>query len=537
MKRIGLALAAVLSASAAAAAPIEASRLSAHVKVLASDAFEGRGPGTPGEDKTVAYIAQQFQAAGAEPAGENGGWTQAVAMKRFTLEAAPRIAFAGAPAACLKSAPASVIVWSRRSGARAVAVEGAPLVFAGFGVSAPDQDWDDFAGVDLRGKVAVVFMNDPDYRKQTGPFSGAAMSYYGRWTYKVEELARRGAAGVLMIHEEATTGLGWPLVQTVYTQPTIDIERGPGERLAFEGWIGFDAAKALFACAGRDLEAERAKAETGGFRAGPLGALSLDAAFTYRTDTTTTRNVVARVRGSSHPEESVLYTAHWDHMGRAGPDVTGDDIYNGALDNAGGVAGLLELARAFGSGPRPQRSIVFLATTLEEQGLLGAEYYAAHPLHDLARTAGGLNMDAVNLFGPVPNMVAAGYGKTDLQDRLEAEVKAAGRRLEPNPNDAIGFYFRSDHFPFVKQGVPMLFPGSGWDIADRLPNTRDPKIGTRFHQPSDEWGPDLDFNSAAADIDIYHRVGLKLANSRDWPGWNAGAEFKAVREASAAARR
>jgi Zn-dependent M28 family amino/carboxypeptidase len=265
--------------------------------------------------------------------------------------------------------------------------------------------------------------------------------------------------------------------------------------------------------------------------------MTLSARFETTIRTVDTHNVIALLPGRRHPNESFVYTAHWDHLGRGRPDSTGDTIYNGALDNAGGVAGLLELARAFAAGPRPQRSLLFIAMTLEESGLLGSEYYVTHPLHPLATTVGGINMDAVNLFGPTGTMEVTGLGHTSLEDYLGAELQAVGRRMQDDPNSVVGFYYRSDHFPFARAGVPFLFAGSGWELAEqRAPNIRDPQVGTRFHQPSDEWSPELDFAAAARDVTLYYRVCLRLANSRDWPGWRPGTEFAALRARSAAQR-
>ena len=527
-----LAAALVLAAAPAGAASVDPERISAHVRTLASDAFEGRGPGTAGEDKTIAYLTREFAAAGARPGGRDGAWTQEVEMVRFTVSrpATPQIAGGACPA----SIGRSLIAWSRKSGGR-VAVKDAPLVFVGFGVSAPDKQWDDFAGLDVRGKVAVVLTNDPDFAQATGPFRGADMTYYGRWSYKVEELARRGAAGAIVIHEEGPTGLPWALIETVYRQPMLDIPRGPGERVGFESWLPYTEAEKLFACAGRDLGAWKAMAQKPAFRGGRLGELSLSLDFDVTAETQVTRNVLARLPGARRPGETVVVTAHWDHMGIGAPDSTGDTIYNGALDNAGGVAGLLELARTLAAGPPLDRSVLFLAVTLEERGLLGAEYYAANPVWPLEKTVGGINMDAVNFFGPVDNMTLSGYGANELEDWLREALAERGRKLLPNPNDAVGFYFRSDHFPFVKRGVPVLFAGAGWDIADRLKNVRDPEVGARFHQPSDEWGEDLDFKAAAADMEVYRALLTRLANSDWWPGWKPGWEFGRPTPGAAAA--
>jgi Zn-dependent M28 family amino/carboxypeptidase len=385
--------------------------------------------------------------------------------------------------------------------------------------------------------VVVVLANDPDHELDHGPFGGHAMSYYGRMPYKVEEAGRHGALAIIAVHHDDYVGQPWRFTSGAYGGPSNGLPGADDARVAFGGWLRLDMAETLFRCAGLDLERERRAAQARGFRAHALAGMTLSARFDTTVRTVDTHNVIALLPGRRHPNESFVYTAHWDHLGRGRPDSTGDTIYNGALDNAGGVAGLLELARAFAAGPRPQRSLVFIAMTLEESGLLGSEYYVTHPLHPLATTVGGINMDAVNLFGPTGTMEVTGLGHTSLEDYLDAELQAAGRRMQDDPNSVVGFYYRSDHFPFARAGVPFLFAGSGWELAEqRAPNIRDPQVGTRFHQPSDEWSPELDFAAAARDVTLYYRVGLRLANSRDWPGWRPGTEFAALRARSAAQR-
>jgi len=509
---------------------IDPARLSAHVRMLASDAFEGRGPGTEGERRTIAYLAAQFRAAGARPGGERGGWTQAVRMNRYTLQGTPQVRIAGERENCRFEPGEGMILWSRNPSGR-IAIENAPLVFAGHGVVATAANWDDYGGADLRGAVVVLLANDPDHRMESGPFGGRAMSYYGRFSTKAEEAARRGALAVILVHDPDAADSSWDVYRAAYSSPANGLVEGVDSPLAFGSWLNLDLSRRLFACAGLDLAAEQAAAARQSFRARPLPGVRISVSVTVRVETTITHNVIAILPGRRRPNDYFLFTAHWDHMGRGRADATGDTIYNGALDNAGGVAGLLELARVFGAGPRPDRSLVFIAMTLEESGLLGAEYYAAHPLYPLERTVGGINMDAVNLFGPTGTMEVTGLGKTDLEDYLRAELAATGRRMQDDPNSVVGFYYRSDHFPFARRGVPFIFAGSGWDLAEQSP------LGQRFHQPSDQWGPELNFASAARDMRLYHRIGLRLANARTWPGWRPGAEFALLRARSDAARR
>jgi Zn-dependent M28 family amino/carboxypeptidase len=538
VKTVSAALALLLAAGAAAQAPptIEASELSRHVKMLASDEFEGRAPGTEGERRTIAYLAEQFAAAGAQPGGENGGWTQAVRMSRYRVAGTPEISLSG-DGECGFDLGDATTIWTRNAAPR-VEIAGAPLVFGGYGVHAPSLGWDDYGDLDLTGKVVVLLANDPDHEAETGPFGGPALSFFGRPGSKIEEAGRRGALGVLIVHHDEYLGMPWDFSRGAYSMPANALAGSDDGRVAFSSWLRLDAAERLFGCAGLELESERKAAQRQGFKARALPGLGLSARFDVEVEETVTHNVIARIRGSRHPDETFIYTAHWDHMGIGRADSAGDTIYNGAMDNAGGVAGLIELARVFAAGPRPERSIVFIATTLEENGLLGAEYYARNPIYPLETTVGGINMDAVNLFGPTGTMEVTGLGKTTLERYLEEELTATGRRMQDDPNSVVGFYFRSDHFPFVRRGVPFVFAGSGWELApEKAPNTRDPQVGTRFHQPSDEWVPELDFEAAARDIRLYHRVGSRLANSRDWPGWTSAGEFRHLREPSAAARR
>jgi Zn-dependent M28 family amino/carboxypeptidase len=527
----------LLALLAAAASPgaIRPERLSADVKVLASDAFEGRGPGTAGERKTIAYLIAQFKAAGAVPAGEHGGWTQAVTMRRHTIAEQRTLRVAGKTCA-IDLAPDAIL--STRNPATRVDLKHLPIVFAGYGIHAPERGWDDYANLDVRGKLVIVLPNDPDFQKDSGPFGGKAMSYYARAATKVEEAGRRGAAAVLAIADPDRSEYDWATYKNLYKGAASGVRDADADLVRFSGYMSPEASKKLFDCAGLDLASEAAKAGMAGFKGEPLDGISADAAFDVSVQERVTHNVAAKITGSKYPDEYFAYTAHWDHLGRGKPDRTGDDIYNGALDNAGGVAGLLELARAFGRGPRPQRSILIIAMTLEESGLLGSEYYASHPTVPLEKIAGGFNMDAINLFGMTKTMEVTSMGQTTLEDDLQRELARQGREMKDDPNSVVGFYYRSDHFPFAKRGVPFIFAGSGWELAgDKAPNTREPEVGTRFHQPSDEWMPSLDFKAAARDVELYYRVGKAIANSREWPRWKPGTDFKATREESDALRR
>ncbi len=538
-------LAALLAPAVAAAQPapgIDMGRVSAHVRILASDAFEGRGPGTPGEAKTVEYIVAQFKAEGLEPAGDGGGWTQAVTLNRFaTRPGASTSVRAGGRATPLTYAE-DAVVQSRKPGVSHVAVRDAPLVFVGYGVSAPERGWDDYKGVDLHGKVAVVLVNDPDFATpQAGRFDGRAMTYYGRWTYKFEELARQGALGVMIVHETPAAGYPWYVVRNSWSTPQFDIPRDPKERALVEGWMTRAAAVALLKSAGEDYDALKLAAQKPDFRPVLLKGATFSTDFTVDTASVVSRNVLAKRTGTARPGEAVLYGAHWDHLGVGGADTTGDKIYNGAADNASGVGGLLEIARQFASGPPPRRTVLFAAWTAEEKGLLGSEFYAAHPVTPLARTVANLNMDMLPIFGATHDVVVVGAGKGDIEDDLTRLAAAQGRATAPEPTPEAGGYFRSDHFSLAKAGVPALDFRAGNDLVDGG-RAKGAKLSADFnaqhyHQPSDQISDDWNLDGARQDLQIQYALGRELADSDRWPKWRAGAEFKPARDRTEAQRR
>jgi Zn-dependent M28 family amino/carboxypeptidase len=544
---IGAAIAAALCRpSGAAAAGADPARLSDHIRTLASDAFEGRGPATAGEDKAVAYIAGQFQSLGLKPAGDAGGWTQAVPLRRFETSGPITVGFTleGKPHPLVELQ--DIVVHSLRPTDH-VSVKNAPVVFIGYGVSAPDRRWDDFKGYDLKGKIAVVLINDPDFEMDPadplfGRFDGKAMTYYGRWTYKYEEAARRGALGMLIVHETAPAAYGWNTVKNSNSAPQFDIVRPIPEAThpLIEGWIQRDAAVALFKAAGLDFDAEKARARTEAFRPEPLVGASFFADYAVSASTIVSHNVIGKVAGAVRPGEAVLYGAHWDHLGVGLPDAKGDRIYNGAVDNASGVAGVLELARLFSQAPPPARSVYFIGFTAEEKGLLGSEYYAAHPVTPLATTVALLNLDVMNLNGPARDVSTRGKGEADLDGLVARAAEAQGRRYTHDPHLEEGSFFRADHFSLARAGVPAVTLTAGLDlvaggVAAGEAAHRD-YFAHRYHQPADEWRPDWDLRGAAADIDLYYEAGRRLADSRDWPGWPRDSEFKPARDANAAAR-
>ena len=533
------AVAALLTATPALAQQAEGARLNEHVRVLASDEFEGRGVATPGEEKTVDYLVGQFQAMGLEPGGPDGEWTQAAQLSRTRQDGPATITVtAGGETRTLERGP-QVLVSSDRPVDR-ITVADAELVFAGYGVDAPERNWDDFKDVDVRGKILLVIVNDPDFgapegHPVAGQFDGNAMTFYGRWTYKFQEAAERGAAGVLVIHDNAGAGYGWSVLENSSTAPKFDIVRADpeAERVPAQGWIQGTVAEQLFTDAGLDYAALRAAARTPEFRPVTLDGVTMSIDFGQTADRIESRNVLARIPGTARPEETVMFGAHWDAFGRATPK-DGDDIYNGAVDNATGLAALLELARLFREGGAPERSVVFVAWTAEEAGLLGAEYYAANPVWPLETTVANINIDSLLPGTEVsPEIVVIGAGKSETDAWLARRAEETGRHLIPDPAPQAGAFYRSDHFPLAKKGVPALFGIAGFtghnaDSADYVAN--------RYHQPSDEWTPEWRMDAAAVDVDLLHIVGRDLADSRDWPEWSAGAEFEAARAASAAAR-
>ncbi len=541
---------AALSACAAPAAlegsgPVaafDAARIAGDIRVLSDDSFEGRGIATPTEQKVIDYLSRQYAAAGFQPGGPNGQWTQDVILNRFTqsnVQAALKLGDWTLP-----MTQGREVALSTRRPAEHVSLKDAPLVFVGYGITAPERNWDDFKGQDLRGKVLVVLVNDADFEEPAlNTFGGKAMTYYGRWTYKYEEAARQGAAGVLIVHETAPASYGWQTVANSWGVSQFDILRqnAAAERVPVEGWIQRDVAVDLFRRAGLDFETLKAQARRRDFQPVPLTGAGFSTEFDVATSQVTTHNVIARLPGTTHPDETVLYTAHWDHIGMGEPDETGDRIFNGAVDNASGTAGLLELARMYGRAPRTERSIVMISFTAEESGLLGAEYYASNPVYPLARTVGGFNMDSMNVYGRVTGLGVTGYGQSDFDERLAAAIQPQGRTLMPDYENAAGTYYRSDHFPLAKRGVPMAYAGSRGDFRDEpiaeRQAARSDYGAKRYHQAADEWSADWDYSGMIEDLTVFYDVGRALANSRDWPEWKSGSEFGPVRAVTAAERR
>jgi Zn-dependent M28 family amino/carboxypeptidase len=539
------AIAMAVPLAARSTATFSPQRLAQHVQTLGSDAFEGRGPATAGETKTVAYLSQQFAAAGLQPGGDlvNGKrqWTQAVPLLRSEWAAPPQatMTIAGTPTPLTQGE--QIAIRAPTNGDKDLSFDDVPLVFVGYGVKAPERNWDDFKGEDLRGKIMVVLVNDPDFEGGEGNFGGKAMTYYGRWTYKYEEGARQGAKGVLVIHETDPASYGWATVKNSNTIANFDIVRKDptAEHPALEGWIQRDLAAQLFAASGTSFEAMKAAARRKDFRPVALKA-TLGVHGAANTATITSHNVLGIVRGSKYPDETIFYTAHWDHLGIGPPDATGDRIYNGAIDNGTGIAQLIEQGRAFAHGPRPQRSVVFMAVTAEEKGLLGSEYYAANPIYPAAKTVGAINTDVLGVLGPARDFTVRGNQKFGLLDILVDEATKRGRRYTPDPHPETGGFYRSDHFTLAKVGIPALSFGPGQDLVNgglaRGEAWSKMYTAKMYHQPADEYSPSWDFTGMAQDAELLHGVGERLANSRDWPNWSEDSEFRAARDASASER-
>ena len=520
--------------------------LSRTVQIVSGDDFEGRGPGTPGETKTVDFITKQFIAAGLKPAGADGSWTQPVPLARFEIagEAKYTLTAGGATKTLVRGE--DVVTRTFLPVTRAT-VANAPLVYVGYGIKAPECGWDDFKGVDLKGKIAVVLINDPDFEapqveKSAGCFGGKAMTYYGRWTYKYQEAARQGAVGMLIVHETAGAAYGWATVKNSNSTAAFDIVREDPAKAhpLLEGWIQRDLAVSLFKAAGLDFEAQKRAAQSAAFRPVALAGASFSADYAVSSTRIVSANIVGRIVGASRPTETIIYSGHWDHLGIGLPDAKGDKIYNGAEDNGTGMAALVELAKAYAKAPAPQRSVLFLVLTAEEKGLLGSTYYAAHPLYPLETTAAVINIDALSPAGLARDFTTSGSGKVDLEDRIGALLKSRERYFTSDPEPEKGLYYRSDHFPFALKGVPGISASSGVDLEKGGKAAgmaaRDDYTNNRYHQPSDEWNANWDMTGVAADTSLLYTLGRELADSKAWPEWKASAEFKPERDKTAAQR-
>ena len=521
---------------------ISAEDFSAHIRVLASDDFGGRQPGSAGEEKTVNYLREQFQRLGLEP-GNGSSYFQTVPMVETRLrlgESQMAVKVAGKTQGL---AFGEQMVIGSHTGQTDVQVSDSPMVFVGYGVNAPEQGWNDYAGVDVKGKTVVMLINDPGFHdNDPNLFEGRRMTYYGRWTYKFEEAARQGAAAAIIIHDTPGAAYGWDVVKSSWSgaQFALPASDDPAPRVPMQGWFTGETAKALFAQAGLDVDRLRAAAGKRGFKAVPIGDATFSATLKSDIRQTQSRNVIARLSGSKRPNEAIVYSAHWDHLGTH-PDEPGDNIYNGAIDNATGVAGVLEIAEQFTvQNPKPERSVIFLLVTLEESGLLGSAYYAAHPIIPLADTVAVINIDAMPVVGQTRDLIVVGLGNSELEDVLKPIAAKQGRTLVEESAPEKGQFFRSDHFSFAKAGVPALYAKGG---VDHIEKGRayglamlDDYTANRYHKASDNFDPNWDLSGIVQDLNALYGVGKVLSLNHAWPNYREGNAFRAIRDASRATK-
>lgn len=521
----------------AAPGTISESDMKEMTRVLSSDAFEGRAPGTAGEEKAVAYIIERFKAAGLQP-GNKGSWVQDVPLVEITGKDFAPLTIAGKPGATpMEFTYGQDWVGATYREDATTSLANSELVFVGYGVVAPEKGWNDYAGIDMRGKTAVILVNDPDFgaSAEGGLFNGKAMTYYGRWTYKYEEAGRQGAAAAIIIHDTAPAAYGWNVVQSSWSGPQAYAQPGanPPPNTQVNGWVQKAVAERILTAAGQNLADLTVRARQRGFSPVPLG---LTASTSFKSDIRkfASKNVIGILPGRDAPQEYVLHTAHWDHLGRCTPASDGDDICNGAVDNATGTAALAALGAAHAKAGPTRRSLVFLAVTAEESGLLGAHYYANNPVFPLNRTVGGINMDAFLVGGPSRDVTVVGLGKSELDAYLSAMLAADGRTITPDPSSEAGYYYRSDHFAFAKLGVPMLYVDGGEDlvaggraVGEKL--AADYRAN-RYHGPKDEYDPNWNWAGVMQDLQLFYRIGRSLAQTTSWPKWMPGDEFRAIRD-------
>jgi len=525
-----------LPAAPATDAEIRAEDLAAQIQIIASDEFAGRQPGGPGERKTVAYLSSEFARLGLKP-GNGDSYLQQVPMVEIVSEAIGPVAinYDDGSSDSLKIGD-EVTIQTLREDPESTVTD-SELVFVGFGVNAPELNWNDYAGIDVTGKTVVVLVNDPGF--ETGDdslFRGKAMTYYGRWTYKYEEAMRQGAAAALIIHDDAGAAYGWEVVRNSFAGAEFDLPQvaDAPQPLAIRGWLTGAAAQRIFARLGHDYPALRKASNQPGFKAVPLAA-KVSMGVTSRVRHAQSANVVGLLPGSERPDEVLIFTAHWDHLGRnfQMPD---DGIFNGAIDNATGVAAMLELAEAFAKSPTPpKRTLLFLSVTLEESGLLGSKYYVQNPVMPLKNTVATLNMDAIQVIGKTRDVVVIGYGNSELEDILKRHAEAQGRIIVPEPTPENGFYYRSDHFNFAMAGVPSLYPKNGIDHVEKGEaygrQVAADYVATAYHKPADEFDPNWDLSGNVQDTELLYAVAREIADGDEWPNWYEGTEFRAARDA------
>ncbi len=514
---------------------IDEATLRARIETLSSDAFEGRAPGTAGGLKTRAYLVEQMQAIGLEP-GAGDSFEQKVPLVELTVD--PAQSYLRIDGADLDYGPEAVF-WTKQV-KPSVEFSDSGLVFVGYGVVAPEYQWNDYEGLDVRGKTVVILINDPGFASaEASLFNGRSMTYYGRWTYKYEEAARQGAAGAIIVHQTEPAAYGWGVVEGSWTGPQLDLERpdGGAGRVALEAWIQEGVARDLFSKAGLDFDAATVAAGRRGFKPVPLSELSASARIISNVRRSESANVAGILRGAERPDEYVLYMAHWDHLGVNTAAAPGEDaISNGAVDNATGTSGILSIAEAFAKRPSPPaRSVIFLAVTAEESGLLGSAYFGEAPLVPLAQIAGGINLDGMLPMPLSRDMIVIGYGASELEGLLDGVASAHGRYLRPDAEPEKGYFYRSDHISLAKKGVPMLYADGGIDLVNGGETAgrafADDYTANRYHKPGDEYATSWDMSGMIDTLNILFETGDALATSSEWPNWNDGNEFRAIRDA------
>lgn len=528
------------TAPATEAGDISSQDLARHIATLASDAFEGRAPGTPGGEKTRAYIASEYERIGLEPIGDS--FEQAVPIVESTLQP-DRSSFSvsiNGEARDLEYRT-DVVYWTKRAEEN-VEFADSELVFVGYGVVAPEYDWNDYEGVDVEGKTVVILVNDPGFATQDPDlFNGNAMTYYGRWTYKYEEAARQGAVAAMIIHDTAPAAYGWNVVEGSWSGPQVDLQRDDNgaSRVAAEGWFSNETARTLFDAAGLDLDAQMQAAMSRNFQAVPMPSVTASGVLNNKIVRSEDANVVGVLRGAKRPDEYVLYMGHWDHLG-TNPDTEGDDkIYNGAVDNATGIAAIIEIAEKFATNETaPDRSIMLVAVTAEESGLLGSAYFGEYPPVPLKQIVAGVNIDAILPTPPSKDMIVVGYGASELEDILKEVAAGYDRYLTPDPEAEKGYFYRSDHISLAKKGVPMLYADGGADLVDGGTDAGEAYGAdyreNRYHAPGDEYDADWPMDGMLDTVEILYEVGATIAYSDDWPNWYEGNEFRALRDAQLA---
>jgi len=508
--------------------------LEKHLITLSSNEFQGRKPFTAGEVKTINYLREQFESFGLEP-GNGSSYFQDVPMVELTAKPSDKLSVSGNGRSLSLHVLDDFVAYTERVEEQ-VDLQNSELVFAGYGIVAPEYEWNDYEGLDVKGKTVIVLVNDPGFVSGDSTFfKGETMTYYGRWTYKYEEAARQGAAGCLIIHETVPAGYPWLVVRNSWSGASLylDVPEGPYKPTIL-GWITRDAAIKLFEASGKDLRNFGEKSRSEDFQAISLGlAASVSVRNEIKRDAS--KNVIAKITGSEQPDEYIIYSAHWDHLG-IGQEIENDSIYNGAHDNASGTSTLLGIAEAMAQGPQPKRSVLFLAVTAEEQGLLGSKYYAENPIYSPAQTAANINMDGITTFGPMKDLTVVGFGQSELEDVAEEVARSQGRYIIPDPDPGKGFFFRSDHFQFAKVGIPALYASGSYEHMTRgvayIDSLNEIYLNSQYHRPQDEYQKGWTFDGMKLDGELLMEVGYRVANSNVWPKWKDGSEFKSIREKS-----